>query len=271
MARIQSPGFPNMSLSKAIHRIRSIHDKDRRNPIDREVAAKHMGFSGLSGASDKALGSLAHFGLLEKAGKGQTRVSELAVDILLPETPEAYKKALWQAAYSPAVFSEIRTRFADGSPSPEALKSWLIRENFVDSAISPVITAYLETCRFLEQEGAVESGGPSQSEGEESSRFQAGVDNEAGETGSMMEQSRHTAAQTTMRAAPPLMTGNVLQEVFNLDEGPVTLTFPAKMSAASYEDLEDHLQIFLRKAKRRADAIRQFNAEYGSPDSSEVG
>ena len=69
--------------------------------------------------------------------------------------------------------------------------------------------------------------------------------------------------------SPP--KAGALQEVFNLDEGPVTLTFPAKMSAASYEDLEAHLQIFLRKTKRRADALRQFNAESGDPDTNEIG
>jgi hypothetical protein len=47
--------------------------------------------------------------------------------------------------------------------------------------------------------------------------------------------------------------GDVLQEVFNLDEGPVTLTFPASLSAESYADLKDHLDLFLRKAKRQAD------------------
>jgi len=54
---------------------------------------------------------------------------------------------------------------------------------------------------------------------------------------------------------PPLVVarGDVLQEVFNLDEGPVTLTFPASLSADSYADLKDHLDLFLRKAKRQAD------------------
>jgi len=46
-----------------------------------------------------------------------------------------------------------------------------------------------------------------------------------------------------------------LQEVFNLDEGPVTLTFPASLSSASYQDLEDYLGPFLRKAKRQADQV----------------
>jgi hypothetical protein len=42
-------------------------------------------------------------------------------------------------------------------------------------------------------------------------------------------------------------------DFFNLDEGPVTLTFPASLSADSYADLKDHLDLFLRKAKRQAD------------------
>ncbi|WP_024340906.1 hypothetical protein [Bradyrhizobium japonicum] len=167
MTRVQSPGYPNISLSKAIARVRAIHTADRRNPIDREVAAKHMGYSGQSGASDKMLASLAHYGLLEKAGKGQTRVSQLAVDILHPESSEGYKAALKEAAYSPSIFEEIRDRFTDGHPSEQALRSWLTRENFINSAIGPVTEAYMENCRFLEQEGAFESRGPSNQQGRE--------------------------------------------------------------------------------------------------------
>jgi hypothetical protein len=40
--------------------------------------------------------------------------------------------------------------------------------------------------------------------------------------------------------------------VFNLNEGPVTLTVPATLSEASYADLADQFELFLRRAKRRA-------------------
>jgi hypothetical protein len=40
-------------------------------------------------------------------------------------------------------------------------------------------------------------------------------------------------------------------EVLNLDEGPVTLTVPATLSEASYADLADQFELFLRRAKRR--------------------
>ncbi len=53
-----------------------------------------------------------------------------------------------------------------------------------------------------------------------------------------------------MPAAPS--KPGMLQEVFNLDEGPVTLTVPATLSEESYADLADQLELFLRRAKRRA-------------------
>ena len=58
---------------------------------------------------------------------------------------------------------------------------------------------------------------------------------------------------------PGVKTGQYL----NLEEGPVTLTFPASLSANSYQDLSDYLSLFLRKAKRHADAIRQFDEMVG--------
>lgn len=161
MARSQSPGYPNFALPKGIELARKIFSADRRNPIDREVAAKHLGYVGLSGASDKILGSLAHYNLLERAGKGQVRVTQTAVDILHPATPSGKKDALQLAAFSPSIFAEIRDHFSDGPPSEHALKSWLMREEFLDRAILPVTKAYLGTCLFLEQERAIESGGPS--------------------------------------------------------------------------------------------------------------
>ncbi len=114
MVRAQSPGYPHFSLPKAITNVKLIFDADRRNPIDREAAAKHPGYGGLSGASDKALATLAHYGLTEKTGKGEVRVSQLAVDIIHPDKPDDRSRALLQAAYSPQIFKDLRERFSDG-------------------------------------------------------------------------------------------------------------------------------------------------------------
>jgi hypothetical protein len=49
-----------------------------------------------------------------------------------------------------------------------------------------------------------------------------------------------------VKAAVP----NVRQDVWNLDEGPVVLHYPAKMSAASFEDFEAWINLQLKKIKR---------------------
>jgi hypothetical protein len=57
-------------------------------------------------------------------------------------------------------------------------------------------------------------------------------------------------SKPTAPTQPPKV--GLLQEVFNLDEGPVTLIVPATLSEESYADLADQLELFLRRAKRRA-------------------
>lgn len=172
MARARSPGYPNISLSEAISRVRKIHEMDRRNPLERKVIASHMGYSGLSGAADTAISALMHYGLLERVGKGEVRVSQLSVELLHPETERDYATALQYAASSPELFKSLRERFPDSRFSESALRSYLIRSGFVERAVDPAIRAFSETCRFLEQEGANESGGVTKRADQESERDQ---------------------------------------------------------------------------------------------------
>ena len=156
----QSPGYPNYALSKALDQVKLIIAKDRRNVIGREVAARHIGYSSLSGASEKALATLAHYDLLERSGKGQTAVTQTAMDIVHPKSEEDRRRALLKAAHSPSVFKSINDAFPH-APSDGALENWLVRENFLNRAIKPVTKAYMGTQRYLEQEKVFESGGPS--------------------------------------------------------------------------------------------------------------
>ncbi len=100
-----------------------------------------------------------HYGLLEKVAKGEVRVSQLAVDILAPESEHQRKQALLEAALSPELFKALKERFPESRFSENALRSHLVRLGFVERAVDPVIRAYTETCRYLEQENVSESGG----------------------------------------------------------------------------------------------------------------
>ncbi|MER8485980.1 hypothetical protein [Mesorhizobium sp. M1322] len=61
------------------------------------------------------------------------------------------------AAFKPQLFTVLRNRFPDGHVSDTTLRSFLIREEFQNRAIDPVIKAYTETSAFLRQENAYES------------------------------------------------------------------------------------------------------------------
>lgn len=159
MTRIRSPGYPSISLAEAIDLTSKIFDHNRRNATDREAAVKDMGFSGVTGHSQKMLSNLAHFGLIEKAGKGGIAVSELAVKMLHPKSPDERRAALLEAAFSPELFQEIRTNWPDGFVSENSLRAYLMREGFASVAVAPAIKSYQDTYGFLRQENATESHG----------------------------------------------------------------------------------------------------------------
>lgn len=168
MARIRSPGYPSFALKEVIEFAEKVHKQDRQHLLDRETAARHMGFSGLSGASDRALSALMHYGLAERGSKGEIRIADLTLRIIHPDTEQERIAALYEAGFSPDLFQELRKRYPGAPPSRETLQSYLLRSGFATAAIPPASKAYLETCYFLQQERAYESGGNVSTEAPES-------------------------------------------------------------------------------------------------------
>lgn len=317
--RSKSPSYPNFSLRKAIQYAEAAFAADRRNPMHRADLAKHMGYSSLSGAADKSLSTMLQYGLTEKVAKGEVRVSQLAVDIMHPDKPADRTRALLRAAFTPPLFKDLKDRFPDDVFSEGNLRSYLMREGFLDRAIGPVYSAYSDTVAFLKQEKAYESGGGGVSEYSQSDspnnddkpvfggaavgdlvqweregvlqldapmRVRAVHDDgawlwvEGSNTGIPMSEvivEQKGASIVPLPPPPPpaespllaammdrakkAATPGMRQEVFALDEGDVTLTFPDGLSLDSYADLEDYLALFLKKAKRRASKKDEDSAE----------
>jgi hypothetical protein len=158
MAKMRSPNFPAVSLAQAIGLVEKIFREDRTNAIDKDVAARHMGYTGLTGRTLKLLGALSQYGLIEKVAKGQIRVSRTAVSILHWSDEGERTEAIAKAGTSPTLFRRIRTAFDDG-PSDRTLTSYLVKEGFTDTAIPAVLKSYKETNRFLAENGVSESYG----------------------------------------------------------------------------------------------------------------
>lgn len=145
MSRVRSPNYPAMSLPEAVDRIRTIHKAEGKNSMGRETIAKLLGFSGINGASATAISAIGKYGLLEVAGDGESRVSELAVNILYPDDSAEKQKSLAEAAFRPTLFREVREKWPDRPPSDENLRSYLVKKGFAQNALDGVIRIYRET------------------------------------------------------------------------------------------------------------------------------
>lgn len=158
-APVRSPSYPAMSLADAITAAGKVEAQYRRSKVDREVAAKIIGYSGLSGPANKALAALAQYGLVERAGKGEMRITERARAILHSDTPDEKRHELRSAAFEPQLFRELQERYPNMHPPEEGVVTYLNRKGFNQTAIRPAAKAYLQTLLFLEEESATESHG----------------------------------------------------------------------------------------------------------------
>lgn len=157
---IRSPSYPSMALPDAVDAISKIERLYRSNPVDRLSAVKLLGYSSLNGPSQKALADLAAYGLLERAGKGDARVTLRARDILHPSGDEDRNANLRSAALEPPLYRELRERFA-GIPVPpeDGVIRYLNRLGFNPNAVRPAANAFLATMSYLEEVGVSDSDG----------------------------------------------------------------------------------------------------------------
>lgn len=116
--RSRSPRFPSQTLEESLRHARLIYEGVHRSMIDSESAYRLMGFSGKTGTSAKALGSLRQYGLIEGIGD-KTRISDLALAIIEPESEDERSGAIARAARNPDVFSSVLNRFAERVPQAD--------------------------------------------------------------------------------------------------------------------------------------------------------
>ena len=143
--------------------VKKIETQYRSSAVDRREAAKLLGYSGLSGPANQTLAALTAYGLLERAGKGDARVTELAREILYPRSDEERWSNLVEAASSPRLFQELRERFRDlPVPPEEGVVNHLNRSKFNPNAVRRATNAFLGTAEYLKERWL--SGGREQEE-----------------------------------------------------------------------------------------------------------
>ena len=131
-----------------------MHGKEARNVVDRKSFVQILGYSGISGPAGKLLSSLAKYGLVDKAGPGEIKISDSAMDIMFGE-PDEKAKAIKEAANSPSLFAEINEKWPNRQPSDENLSNFLARNGFSPKVLSKVIAAYRDTMSLVSDESGV--------------------------------------------------------------------------------------------------------------------
>jgi hypothetical protein len=242
-ARDRSPSFPFVPLQEAIERLVQFEDYFKRHPAPTAKVGLAWKMKENSSQSLQMMAALKAFGLLDsKRGSGEISVSEDGRTYLRAQQETVRQEVVKRAAIKPTLISKYWEHWgADRPPNPVCLDELVLKGGFTKASAETFLNVYDSTIKFakLSRSDKV-AATPEEIEDNE-------IDDQAPP---MMP---HVQPPPKPATPPPAKPG-MMQEIFALDEGPVTLTFPASLSSESYQDLADHIGIFLRKASRRAGA-----------------
>jgi hypothetical protein len=254
--RDRSPAYPVVPLETALTRLGEFEAHFKRVPARPEKIGEAWGIEAKAYA-DRIAAALRYFGLLEYQGNSvpggpkYVIVSDEGRKYLRAQQPDVRHEIVRAAALRPKQIAKFWGEWGSDRPAdPAAIDQLALESGFSDAGARQFLKVYDATIAFA---GLTESD------------KMAGVDQEANEA------PMTTAQATTIpqRASPssiardlldespesvqyPKAKSPMLQETFYLDEGPVTLSFPRDLSQDSYGDLKDQLELFLRRAQRRA-------------------
>lgn len=271
----RSPNYPAFSLREAIEKARAVYDSEKRSFSTPEVIAKLLGYAqAVGGPGGRALSALRQYGLLEESGD-KAKISDLAFILVNypPDSPERIQ-AIKKAVRKPALFNELLNEYKDSLPSDATLHSNLLRRGFNPSVIDDVLKSFRDTVELDASQDVSyaplqvgdyvqwQSSGVDQFDQpepilrlSEDGKFaffdgsNAGIPLEQLSKANPPEESEGGKGKPFIVRRPVPKPG-MNNDVFTLDEGEVVLQWPSRMSAESYEDFKDWLELITRKAKR---------------------
>lgn len=250
----RSPSFPAIDLKTAIDRARTFYQHEKRSPASVLVASSHWGYSPQSSGGKQTLAALIAYGLMEDEGSGdqrKVRLTDLAFRILLDERPDSPERdeAIRRAAHMPKIHAEIFARSSDALPSDPNLRHFLVWDKkFNENSVGDFIRQLRSTAEFAGVYAPARDG----SEPDAADPDEGGAMDGAETPRESPGKGAVTAQQPSLPPSPmsPPSGAGMRQDTFSLDEGLVVLQWPAQLSAESYEDLKDWMELQLRKIGR---------------------
>jgi hypothetical protein len=254
--RDRSPAFPSVPIENALARLAEFDSHFKRSPARPEKVGDAWGFKNKAHA-DRVAAALKYFGLLDYQATAQGRqivVSESGRKYLRAQQEETKREVMKEAALKPKQIAKFWAFWGSDRPADSACLDELVLKNgFSETGAKDFLKVYDATIAFA---GLLDSDKTARTDGAYSG---AEEDDDEGVIVKAAPKrvpnapvSRSLLDESPTSVRYPEAKGPMLQEVFNLDEGPVTLSFPSDLSQESYEDLKDQLNLFLRRAERRA-------------------
>lgn len=161
MAKKQrSPNHPSSDLSDAVRRALLLYKAEKLHAVPVELAAKHIGYRGVSGPSRQALSSMKQFGLV-RIQDGTVEVDKKTQALSLRGAESAEGKAiLKEAALTPPLFKGLWERVHQ---SDEALIYDLVaNQGFGEDGARRAVRAFRETVIYAGLEADDDDDGSSE-------------------------------------------------------------------------------------------------------------
>jgi hypothetical protein len=103
----RSRNYPKLSLAASVELAKKLYSKAGKAKISPEVAVGALGYSGMNGAALAALGTLTHYGLIDRERGKSVSISPLAIRLIHPLNSEQEIAAKRESALLPQVFKEL--------------------------------------------------------------------------------------------------------------------------------------------------------------------
>jgi hypothetical protein len=270
--RDRSPAYPVVPLEIALTRLTEFETHFKRTPARSEKIGEAWGIKAKAYA-DRIAAALRYFGLLEYqsgAVSGASRyviVSNEGRKYLRSQQEETRREVVKAAALRPKQIAKFWTEWGPDRPADAAAIDQLTLKNgFSDVGARDFLKVYDATIAFAKlKESDKVTVAESESESADAEDIAGTPNGKMENEADSQSDARQLLDESPTSVQYPKAKSRMLQEIFNLDEGPVTLSFPSDLSPASFQDLQAYLQLFLRKTQRRAGAGDYF-AEIYAPD-----
>lgn len=150
--RPRSPNYPRIDLRRAVEWIDQLYHKVQLGEFSPDDAAQAWGFSGSSSSVTRVMGALRQYGLLEANRGDNSRLTALALTLVLsgPESQE-YRAALRQAVESPILFKELIGSGRANNATGALRQHFVMAKHFTYEGADTFIRVFKASVAFAEE------------------------------------------------------------------------------------------------------------------------